>query len=374
LTEPAEIRPLRIGIDARPLLGAPTGIGRYIGELTRRLPALMPDAEFFLYAPQAPSNVQGRWTLRTGSRLAQSWPWPLWLKWQGARLCASDALDVFWATRTLLPALPASTRAISTVYDLTHRLMPESMTPVNRWAFTRWFERDVGAASAVVTISQGTARRLEQSAGRGADCIVMPAVAADFRRLPEAQVARTLERYALRPPYLLAVGTLEPRKNLGALLAAFDRLKASGDFGSLTLVLAGLSGWKSADVHERARVARRDIRYAGYVPEADLAGLYNGAEAFVFPSLYEGFGMPVLEARACGTRVVCSDLPELREAGGEHATYVAPTADAIEQGLRAALGGPPPPAAKNLPGWDEAAARLAGFLRLQASQARTASG
>lgn len=137
-------------------------------------------------------------------------------------------------------------------------------------------------------------------------------------------------------------------------------LRREGLIGSRKLVLAGGSGWKDAEIAAGISSAGECIKELGYVPDQDLAALYSGADAFVFPSLYEGFGMPVLEARACGARVIASDLPELREAGGAEGVYVPPTYEGIREGILRALAMPPPPAIDvTQDRWERGAASLA---------------
>ena len=128
-------------------------------------------------------------------------------------------------------------------------------------------------------------------------------------------------------------------------------------------MLVGAEGWGRDAVRDAAqRHGALPIRRPGYVDDGELPLLYAGADLFVFPSRYEGFGIPVLEARACGTRVVASDQPEIREAGGEGAVYVAPTVEGLTEGILRALKSPPPPAATPAR-WGDSARTLALLLR-----------
>ena len=129
-------------------------------------------------------------------------------------------------------------------------------------------------------------------------------------------------RYGLAPDYLLHVGTLQPRKNLARLMEAAASLRAR--WPELQLVLAGQPGWQAGPILAQARAHSDSVRLLDYVPDDDLPGLYSGARAFVFPSLYEGFGFPVLEAMACGTPVVCSNTSSLPEVAGEAALLMDP--------------------------------------------------
>src|SRR5262249_42286431 len=159
----------------------------------------------------------------------------------------------------------------------------------------------------------------------------------------ELEAARALaaERYGLTSPFLLFVGTLEPRKNLRALLEAYRRLLSShtGEGDAPTLAVAGARGWWYRDLYRLARELGLDgrVRFLGRVPDADLPPLYSAAAAFVYPSLYEGFGLPPLEALACGTPVVCSDRSSLPEVVGDAGLLVDPTQPAALAGALARI-------------------------------------
>lgn len=163
----------------------------------------------------------------------------------------------------------------------------------------------------------------------------------------------------------MAVGTLEPRKNLGSLITAFLDLLNSGQLINFTLLIAGQPGWRNASIHRQlAASSAKNIRWLGYLADDDLVALYQGAAAFVMPSFYEGFGMPVLEARVAGTPVLASDIPELREAGGPDCVYVTPSKDGIKKGLLKILSikkkPDPVPAAAS---WEEAGRVMANLFR-----------
>jgi len=182
-----------------------------------------------------------------------------------------------------------------------------------------------------------------------------------FSPAPAAAIEACLARHSLKRPYLLAVGTWEPRKNLELLIETVRDMKQEGLFPVHRLALVGRSGWKNSRLADL--VARHSdwVLPLGYVPDEEMPALYSAAEAFVFPSIYEGFGMPVLEARACGTPVVTTDIPELREAGGEDAIYIQPTASGLREGLLRVLQNPPGRRGRptSLPTWEEGARTLA---------------
>ena len=337
---------LRIGIDGRCLSGKLTGIGRYVYELIRQLDKVLPDAKFYVYSPfelsvQLPSD---RWVSRIESNrlLARYASGYAWLKFACGRLAATDELDVFWAGRTLLPRLNDSVKTLVTVHDLNHILAPGTMPFVNYCSHRIWFDDDVIRATKVVTNSRGTASKVEKLIGRHVDAVVTPCASPLFHRPSEDDIQKVLANYSIHAPYVLAVGTREPRKNILNLVKAFAILKKNPEFDDMQLVLAGGAGWKTRHVqNEIKRLGSIGLNELGYVSDEHLPGLYAGSEVFVFPSLYEGYGMPVLEARMCGARVVTTDTPELREAGGGATHYLSGTSpEDIVAGIVSVLSTP----------------------------------
>jgi glycosyltransferase involved in cell wall biosynthesis len=250
-----------------------------------------------------------------------------------------------------------------TVHDLVYNLEPGTTSRRARWAAYLFFRASVRKASSIVCNSHGSARRLEAFLGRGADAVIRPGVSELFRKKSDAEILPVLHALRVPRPYLLAVGTWEPRKGLQRLIPAFLRLAEEGLLQGHTLALAGERGWKDGPIVKLVQRGGGRIRPLGFVDDEALAALYSGADALIFPSSYEGFGIPVLEARACGTRVVATDLPELREAGGDDAIYIPPTEHGIRVGVLQALASSRP---KPLParecGWAESARIFAGVL------------
>lgn len=328
---------MKIGLDAFPLAGRITGIGRYVLEISHELDALLPDAEFFLYSPEpiAVELPSGRWHVRIGgSRFPSSYRW---LKTKVREMAIADGIDVFWATRTILPAFSNKFRTLTTVHDLNYQVFPKSMPYVTLWVHRLWFARDVCRADTVVTNSQGTANRLRDILGVEADAVARPGVKPPFGPQDPYKVAEKLAALGVENPYFLSVGTLEPRKNLSALIEAFVSLKQAGELPDHRLLIVGSRGWRGRRLHALLDKSERyGVTWPGFVADEDLAALYSAAEAFVFPSLYEGFGIPVAEARACGAPVIASDLPELREAAGDAAIFVEPTVAALREALQQA--------------------------------------
>jgi len=331
---------MNIGIDGRSFLNNRTGIGRYVWQLCKELDKLLPDAQFFVYShlPIEMPVTSQRWRLRVDTAPFARFMKPiLWLKYRCGCLCKKDKLDVFWGAATFLPTLQNKVKKIITVYDLSYVITPNSMGILHRQAFKLYFKKDLYKADAIMTISDGTAQRLETIFNIKTSLIIKPAIDSSFKKAGDEEINECLNKYNIKRPYILAVATWEPRKNLERLVKTFQDMKKEGLVPAHTLVLVGGRGWKDSKI---AAIIKNDsgmILPLGFVSDTHLAPLYSGSDLFVFPSEYEGFGMPVLEARACGAQVVTSDTPELREAGGDDAIYVTPTSHGIRNGILKAL-------------------------------------
>lgn len=356
--------PLRIGVDGGPLAERLTGVPRYVIELCRRLDFMMPNSRFFIYGarPVRMPVDSCRWISRI-LPLRGPLKGTRWLTLHGARRCERDDLDVFWGANSRLPLkLSPKIKTVVTVYDLAQEVSPGSLTWSSQFLHYGFLPASLKRADAVVTISRGTAERLRRAYGYEASSVIPPGVSEVFRRPDERQISRTLEKYRVKRPYLLNVTAWEPKKNIELLIEVFVAMKAAGLLPLYSLVLAGSARAYAKRLANLVRAsAQHGVVALGYVDEEDLPALYSGCDAFVFPSAYEGFGMPVAEARACGARVVTTDIPELHEAAGFDAVYVALERDSLHRGILEALASPAPPYMA-LHNWDESATRLATVL------------
>ena len=365
-----------IGIDGRALAGAMAGSGRYVCELCRSLDRSLPQARFMVFSRDAvPLPVSSsRWVLRTeestlGRRLSPF----AWYVLRAGRLAGAEGVCAFWGGTNFLPlGLPRRIHSVLTVLDLVHRVMPQSMAFNNRIAFALFFRAGLRRADVLACISEGTSSRLAGFGYRRADLVVRPGVDAQFRPASAASILAMRDALDIRGPYLLSVSTLEPRKNLPALISAFLAMQGAGELPGIAMVLVGQSGWKNESLTAAVGQARElgaQIHLTGHVADGLLPALYAGAEAVVMPSVYEGLGLPILEARMCGARVLASDTPETREAGGPGVTYMTPDVAGIQTGIRHALSLPRPPAAlpgAGVPRWDEEGLKLARALTANA--------
>jgi len=336
-----------IGIDAsRTTVARRTGTENYALSLTRELLALGQEPaehRFRLYFndPPPPGLVDGRAEQRVI-------PFPrLWthvrLSWE----MATRPPDLLFVPAHVVPVIHPR-KCVVTVHDLGYLYYPEAHTRFQN-AYLRWSTRyNARTAARVLADSQATRDDLIRHYRIPAGKIVVVYPGRDEGLAPvtdAAALAAVRARYGLSGSYFLHVGTLQPRKNLIRLVRAFASLLASGDGRPtplperLQLVITGKKGWLYDELLEEVQklglAAEGRVVLTGYAPDADLPALLSGAVAFVFPSLYEGFGFPVIEAMSCGTPVVCSNASSLPEVAGEAALLVDPLDVAA---LAAALG------------------------------------
>lgn len=224
---------------------------------------------------------------------------------------------------------------IVTVHDLSFARFPEFFSAKQRlWHAAVGPRRLLRRAAAVVAVSEHTKRDIVETYGLSTEkiSVISPGVGAEYRPADAASIAAVREKYGLKNGYFLYLATLEPRKNVIGLIAAFETLE-----GETELVLAGGKGWLYKDIFRRAAAspARERIRFLDYVGEADKPALYSAATALAYPSFYEGFGLPPLEAMACGTPVVASHATSLGEVVGDAGILVDPhDITALADGLR----------------------------------------
>ena len=241
---------------------------------------------------------------------------------------SDNFFSLYHATEHLLPYLPAIPTVL-TVHDLIFERYPQHHTWRNTLYLRTAMPRYVRAATAIIAVSQHTKADLVELYGAPAEKVhvVYEGVDPSFTPALPAEIARICHRYSPDRPYLLMVGTLEPRKNHATALHALARLKAQG-FSHRLLVVGG-HGWLFAPIRRLVEelALTGDVTFTGYVPQADLPPLYSGAACVLLPSRYEGFGFPVLEAMACAAPVVCSNASSLPEVAGAAALLVAPTDD-----------------------------------------------
>lgn len=353
-----------------------TGIGRYTWELANRIPTV-PGVDSMLFFSR------GRWVSEVGALLEQS-PVNLAVK----RRLTRDRLARF-AYRLLSPLLlrrrlsdfpdhlfhgpnfylpPCSGPAIATIHDLSIFRFPQFHPPERVDFMQREIPVSLNRASFLITDSEFIRREVIEFFGWPEDKVraVPLGVPEEFRPRGAEETAAVLAKFGLvYGGYALCVATIEPRKNIEALLLGYEALPQALR-NHYPLVLAGDRGWRSESIHRRIEQGQRQgwLLYLGYVSEVELPLLFSGAHGFVFPSLYEGFGLPVLEAMASGLPVLCSNRSSLPEVASGAALLVEPEdVRAMTEGIRVLLEDEE---------WRSAAARRALAAAAQYSWEKTA--
>jgi glycosyltransferase involved in cell wall biosynthesis len=321
------------------------GLGRYAESLARALVAANSDRYALFYNRERgiePLAGLGHLSARTVAVGYKSWRMLVW--WGQLARVGFDRLlpdaELFHATEHLLLPL-RSIPTVLTVHDLIFRHLPEHHKPLNRWYLNLALPLYCRRADHIIAVSEHSKRDLVSAYRIAAEKITVVHEAADarFRPQPPQAVAAVRARYGLPDRYLLFVGTIEPRKNLSRLLDAFESVYTDGLADGLVIV--GRRGWLYGDFFSRLEESPvQDVALLlGYVPDEDLPAVYAGAQMLVLPSVYEGFGLPVLEAMGCGVPVAASATSSVPEAGGDAALYFNPLdveamTDAIRRLLR----------------------------------------
>ncbi len=306
---------MRIGIDATPMFLQKAGIGEYTHQLIAHLAAIDGDNEYVLYSSAPGRGQRAGW----GDNFRVVEGWKPAIRWRAFR----DGVDIYHGTNYRLQGR-GRCGSVLTIHDLVAERFPHV---VRRGRASKKTRRMARVASAIIVGSRSTAADLVDLFGVPPEKVeVIPyGVSEEFCPFALGEGPRDIEsRYGIQRPFILSVGTIEPRKNFPALLRAFAL--SAGLRARYSLVLAGAVGWGHSEViaitHSLGLADR--VRVLGYVAREDLRALYCLADIFVYPSLYEGFGLPVLEAMACGTPVIASNRSSLPEVVGEAGVLVDP--------------------------------------------------
>lgn len=304
------------------------GIHRYI---TGLLPALAESGSAEIVAFTGESRARAVLPAPIALRVAPPWIQHRLLRiaWEQVGLPVGlrrAAVDLFHGAAYAIPRF-SPVPAVVTVHDLAFFRVPETF-PARQGAYLRAATRSaVRRAAAVLAVSEFTRREIVALLGTNPERVhtVPNGLDANCRPLPAATLASFRQRHRLPERYLLTVGTLQPRKNLGTLLSAYAELRRRRP-ATPALVVAGARGWGDDDPRRQARDlgVGEHVHFPGFLPAEDLPALYGAASVFALPSLYEGFGLPVIEAMACGTPVIIANASSLPEVAGEAALAVDP--------------------------------------------------
>ncbi|MCY3914978.1 MAG: glycosyltransferase family 1 protein [Chloroflexi bacterium] len=320
---------MKVGLNAHLLSGRAgyrrAGIHSYISNLLRDMPSQAPPDWQFEAMVGAGNSAAFPGVSMSRARLDTEPPWRRVFWEQALQPWQLRRYDLYHALAFVAPIVLTAPMVV-TVYDLSFLRFPARLSVARRLYLRAMTALTCARARRVLAISQSTAKDLTAHLGLPAGKIDVTPLGYDkaaFRPLLEADTSHFRRKHGLPERFWLYVGTLEPRKNLPLLLKAYARL---GEAERLPLILGGGIGWMAQDVFatiERLELAEW-VKHAGFIPTADLPFWYNCAEAFLFPSVYEGFGLPVLEAMACGAPVITTNVSALPEVAGEAAKCLPP--------------------------------------------------
>ena len=299
---------MKVALDGMPLGSPLTGVGHYTAELARNLPLVAPNDQFEVISPKA-GLLNRRW-------------WSLGLP----LLLSRSSFDLFHGTNYEVP-LWSRRPSVVTIHDLSLLLYPEAheerLVRRARWRLPLMAK----SASMIITPSTSVKNEVCETLGVSADKVAVTPEAprAVFKRREDAEVPEVRRRLGVADDFILFVGTIEPRKNLHGLVEAFEQLLNTTSLAT-QLVIAGGQGWLMDDFSSVIKQKKLEDRICltGYLHDEDLRTLYSSCRVFVYPSLYEGFGLPPLEAMACGAPVITSRIPSITETVGTAARLVDP--------------------------------------------------
>lgn len=331
---------LRIAIDIQAAAHTRTGVGQFTYHLVKALPRVAGADRYTLFLFDFRRRFRDG-SLEGGNVSVKRIRWPgvaVRGLWSAIGYPPVEQIvgrfDLFHFTNYMIPPMREN-RALVTIYDMGFLRHPQYVAPrAMRWPLPH-VEESAARAAAVITVSEFSKSEIVSLLGLSPDRVhvVYPGVSPSFEERgfdPEASAIRA--KYGLSNPYALCVGTIEPRKNLPILLRAYARNVSFFRKRGCRLALVGMKGWGTAEVFGTLRRCglERDVLFTGYVPDEDRIPIYRAAQFAVFPSFYEGFGMPPLEAMAAGTPVLASDIPAHREVLGDAGCFFS-TED--EEGL-----------------------------------------
>lgn len=331
----------QIAIDMHTVGQRQTGNETYIRNLAEQFSTMELPWDFHFYHTLPREKIDAsRWAGRVCRlhphqpmfRIPFSFPLALW----------RDKIDLAHFQYVAPPFCPCPT--VVTVHDISYEYFPEYFHPLQRMRMRTLIPRSARSAAQVITISEFSRKTISERYDIAESRITVTPLGASeaFRRLDETQAYETTKRFGISRPFILGVGNLQPRKNLERLIRAFSRLVRKNG-RDLDLVLVGQPAWQEHRI--QAEVQRlgidQHVRFTGYVSEEELVALYNRATVFAYPSIFEGFGLPVIEAMACGAPVLTSNVSSLPEVAGEAAVQVDPLdEDAIRSGLQDMIESP----------------------------------
>ncbi len=318
---------MRIGIDAYPLVKSKAGISRYISNILEELFAIDKKNKYILYLPKeiklSKVNVSQLITKGIFKKSAI-----LWMQFGANNDFLRDKIDLFWGTQAFLPLrAPSKVKKIVTVYDLVWKCYPGTLNWDNKIIFPVFFKKSMQSADKIMTISRTTADDLTKYFPfcKNKTDIVYCGIKQCAGSGNQGNLG-IFNKFNIGPKYILTVSTLEPRKNIINLIKAYSILKQKPGF-DYQLVIAGAKGWSGdiiSCIFKKVSFNKKDVIFTGYVDDVQLSQLYENSSLFAMVSVYEGFGMPVLEALLHGIPEIVSKIPVFKEVLGDNACFVDP--------------------------------------------------
>ncbi|MBL7204396.1 MAG: glycosyltransferase family 4 protein [Desulfobacteraceae bacterium] len=315
---------MKIGVDARPLSYQLTGIGVYLKHLLDEIQKIDHQNDYYLISngPIDYDLNNPRWS-KVAGRLNRKLLSTLWMQVNVPIIAAKMNFDLFWGSRHHLPLLLSpGIKTVVTVHDVVNRLYPGTMALPNLLVERSLMKLSLKRAGAIIADSRSTAADIKNKLGINTNKIDTIHLGTPvFPREPKRDLE---QRNSIPSKYFLFVGSLDPRKNFERIFKAFERLKPLSQ--GLHLVIVGGEGWKNKKFLKMIRThpLKTHIHITGYLLRDRLVSYYENAICLMFPSLYEGFGLPILEGMSCGTPVITSDTSSMPEIAGDAALLVDP--------------------------------------------------
>ncbi|MFC2114967.1 glycosyltransferase family 4 protein [Bacteroidota bacterium] len=320
---------MRIGFDAKRAFFNFSGLGNYSRNIIRYLGAKFPDNDYYLYLPKQKGKVQNGEFEKHKLVYPESWVGKkfssIWRSyWLGKRL-ESDRIDLYHGLSNEIPFdMPRpKVRSVVTIHDLIFMRFPEWYKPIDRRIYVNKTRHSCRKANRIIAISEQTSMDIQEYFGTSPDRIDVVYQGCDpafYISVDDKDKIRLTEKYSLPQTFLLYVGTIEPRKNLLGIVQAMHM-----DSLDIPLIVIGRPTHYLEKVRQFiAENSMKNISFLQNVPNEDLPGLYQMAEIFIYPSRFEGFGIPILEALSSLTPVITSKGSCFPEAGGKHSAYIDP--------------------------------------------------
>lgn len=312
----------RIGVEAFNIKKQNTGIGYYTKSLVEELNKLENENEYYTYINEdikQSLSISNLKSYEVSSKAKEA----IYRHFMMGNIAKKDKLDLYHGTSFYIPK-GIKCKSVVTVHDLSFLKYPETFTK-SRILYGKMFIKDsVNRANKVIAVSKSTKNDIVNYYGIDESKVEVVYLGARdiFSEANQEEIINIKKKFSV-DRYILSVGTLEPRKNLSSLLKAFNRISDKID-KDIKIVFVGKKGWLIGDLLEEARKISDRIVFTGYVTDEELKCLYSGAQLFAYPSIYEGFGLPVLEAMSCGANILTSNVSSLPEVIGNVGELINP--------------------------------------------------